>query len=143
MSRYLFLAGALPLLLFGISHAVHTPQQPEERKALSPADPGLAEAMARSRVLLTSRTDMWRAWVGFNLSHSLGLVLFGVVVVLVGRTPTTFKYNAAVFLPLAVVVSVIYLGLGLAYFFRTPIIGSAVAIVLFTSAWVLDLIGPR
>lgn len=143
MSRYLFLAGALPFLLLGIAHAVHTPRQVKERKGLSPADPPLAEAMARSRVLLTGRTDMWRAWVGFNLSHSLGLVLFGVLVVLVGRTPAAFEYNAAVFLPLAVVVSVVYLGLGLAYWFRTPIVGIALSIVLFACAWILALIGPR
>jgi hypothetical protein len=39
--------------------------------------------MARSRVL-----------VFFNLSHSLGIVLFGVLVVLVGRTSASFGYNA-------------------------------------------------
>ena len=99
--------------------------------------------MARSRLRLTRRTDLWRAWVGFNLSHRLGVILFGIVVVLVGRTPTTFAGHAAVFLPLAVVVALVYLGLSLAYFFRTPTIGIASSLVLFTFAWALHLIGPR
>ena len=55
---------------------------------------------------------MWRAWVGFNLSHSLGLILLGAVVVIVGRTSASYEYNAGLFLPLAVVVSIVYLVLG-------------------------------
>jgi hypothetical protein len=136
-------AGALPFLLLGTAHAVHTPRQPYERKGLSPSDPSLAESMARSRVLLTGRTDMWRAWVFFNLSHSLGMVLFGVLVVLVGRTSASFGYNAALFLPLAVVVSTAYLSLGVAYSFRTPIIGIGLSVFLFSAAWVLYLVGRQ
>ena len=142
LSRYLFLAGALPFLLLGSAHAVQTPRQVTERKGLSPSDPGLAESMARSRILLTDRTDMWRAWIGFNLSHSLGVVLFGVLVVLVGRTSASFGYNAALFLPLAVVVSIAYLSLGIAYWFRAPIIGIGLSVFLFSAAWVLFLVGP-
>jgi hypothetical protein len=143
LSRYLFLAGALPFLLLGTAHAVHTPRQPGERKGLSPADPGLAGSMARSRILLTGRTDMWRAWVGFNLSHSLGAILFGVVVVLMGRTSASFGHDAALFLPLAIVVSMAYLGLAVAYWFRTPILGIGLSVLLFSAAWVLYLVsGP-
>jgi hypothetical protein len=141
LSRYFFLGGALPFLLLGAAHALHTPRQPTDRKGLSPADPALAESMTRSRMLLTGRTDMWRAWVGFNLSHSLGAVLFGAVVVLVGRTSESFAYNAPIFLPLAVVVSLVYLGLGAAYWFRTPIIGICLSIVLFLAGWAFYLVG--
>ena len=143
LSRYLFLAGALPFLLLGTAHAVQTPRQPAERKGLSPSDPSLAESMAHSSILLTRRTDMWRAWVGFNLSHSLGLVLFGGVMVLVGRTSASFGYNAGVFLPLAVIVSIAYLILGMAYWFRTPIIGIGLCVLLFSAAWVLHLVGRQ
>jgi hypothetical protein len=88
--------------------------------------------MAGSQVLLTGRTNLWRLWVGFNLSHSLGLVLLGLVVVLLGKTPSSFAYNAAVFVPLALVVSLAYLGLGLVYWFRAPIIALGVAALLFS-----------
>jgi hypothetical protein len=139
VSRYLFLAGALPYVLLGIAHALHTPRATGDRKGLTPADPGLAESMARSRVLLTGRTDVWRAWVGFNFTHSLGAVLFGAALLLVGRTADSFAHDAAVFLPFAVIVSLIYLAIGLAYFFRTPIAGIALSVVLFVAAWLLRL----
>ena len=140
LSRYLFLSGALPFLLLGVAHAMHTPRQPDERKGLSPTDPSLAESMARSGIRLTGRTDMWRAWVGFNLSHSLGAVLFGVLVVLVGRTSASFEYNAALFLPLAVVVSIAYLSLGVSYWFRTPIIGILISSACFVLSWLVRLL---
>ena len=72
LSRYLYLAGALPFFVLGLAHALATPRAPADVKGLSPSDPQLAEAMTRSGLRLTRRTDMWRAWVGFNFSHSLG-----------------------------------------------------------------------
>ena len=29
--------------------------------------------------VITRETTMWKAWVGFNASHSYGLILFGAV----------------------------------------------------------------
>lgn len=86
---------------------------------------------------------MWRVWVGFSLSHSLGVVLLGLVVILVGRTSASFAYNAAVFAPLAIAASLAYLALGLAYWFRAPVIGVGLSVLLFTAAWVISLIVRR
>ena len=137
LSRYLFLIGALPFIVFGFLHAAATPQTPAHAKGLSPRDPAIRDAMANDTILLTRRTTVWLAWVGFNLSHSLGLLLIGVVVVLIGRTSASFQAQAAVFLPLAVLVSATYLVLGVRYWFRTPIIGISLASVCFLVSWVL------
>lgn len=137
LSRHLFLAGALPFIVLGLAHAAATPRTPDRAKGLSPRDPALREAMARASVLLTRRTTLWLAWVGFNLSHSLGAVLFGSVIALIGRSPVSFQAQGSVFLPLAVLVSGTYLGLALRYWFRTPIIGIALSNVCFLASWVL------
>jgi predicted RND superfamily exporter protein len=91
----------------------------------------------RDNVLLTRHTTLWLAWVGFNLSHSLGAILFGVVVVLIGRSAASFEAQASVFLPLTVLVSATYLVLGARYWFRTPIIGISLAAVCFLVSWLL------
>lgn len=137
LSRYLFLAGAVPFLLLGLAHAIATPLKVERPKGLSPADPGLATAMSHTHLQLTRRTNMWLAWVGFNLSHSLGAVLFGMVVLLIGRNASSFAAEGGLFGPLAVVVSASYLVLGIKYWFRTPIIGCAISVVLFVCSWFL------
>jgi hypothetical protein len=136
-SRYLFLMGALPFIVLGLAHVAATPRTPADSKGLSPRDPALREAMAQANVLLTRRTTLWLTWVGFNLSHSLGAILFGAVVLLIGRSRASFEGQAGVFLPLAVLVSATYLVLGVRYWFRTPIIGISLATGCFLVSWLL------
>jgi hypothetical protein len=140
LSRYLFLLGALPFVVLGIAHALATPLTLEESKGLSPRDLAFRQGMAEQTVLLTRRTNLWLSWVGFNLSHSLGAVLFGVVVLLIGRSPATFAANWPTFVPLAMVVSGAYLAIGLRYWFRTPIVGIIVSSVCFVSSGALCLL---
>lgn len=137
LSRYLFVAGAVPFLVLGTAHALATPTSPEQSKGLSPADPDVRAAMARTPLLLTRRTNLWLTWVGFNFSHSLGAILFGTVVLLVGRSDASFAREATIFLPFAVVVSIAYLALGAKYWFRTPIAGLAASLALFLASWAL------
>jgi hypothetical protein len=49
--------------------------------------------------------------------------------------------QGALFLPLATVVSGLYLVLAIRYWFRTPIAGITVSIVCFTLSWALFSIG--
>jgi hypothetical protein len=83
--------------------------------------------------------DLWLAWIGFNFSHSLGAVLFGLVVVLVGRSDVSFRAEAPYFGPLAMIVSGVYLVLAVKYWFRTPIVGCGLSFVLFLLSWALQL----
>jgi hypothetical protein len=140
LSRYLFLLGALPFVLLGIAHALATPLTPDETKGLSPRDPAYRQGMSEQTLLLTRRTNLWLTWVGFNLSHSLGAVLFGVVVLLIGRSAEAFRAGAPAFVPLAVVVSGIYLAIGLRYWFRTPIAGIVVSNVCFVASWAVRVL---
>ena len=139
LGRYLFLAGACPFLLLGVAHALATPRRPDDRKGLSPSDPGLSEQMTRTTLRLTRRTDLWRAWVGFNLSHSLGAVAFGGLAVLVARSEASFVAEGPVFAPFALLVSSVYLGLAIQYWFKTPIVGCALSAAFFLASWVLLL----
>jgi hypothetical protein len=135
LSRYLFLVGALPFLFLGAAHLLATPLSRSDRKGLTPADPALADAMAKSAVLLTRRTDMWLAWVGFNLSHSLGAIAFALFVLVVGRSSTSFAGQASLCVPLATVVAASYVAIGVKYWFGTPIAGCTLALACFAASW--------
>lgn len=137
VSRYLFLLGALPFVVLGLVHALLTPLTPDQTKALTPRDPAFRLAMSQQTVLLTRRTNIWLGWVAFNLSHSLGLFVFGTVVLLIGRSKASFASQAAVFVPVAVLVSLVYLAMGVRYFFRTPILGATFASIFFVASWIL------
>ena len=135
LSRYLFLAGAVPFIFLGTAHAVFTPLRASDRKPLSPRDPAVTDAMTQAHVVLTRRTDLWSAWVGFNLSHSLGAVLFGVVVLVVGRSAESFAAQASIFVPLATAIAATYVAIGLAYWFNRPISGCAISLACFVASW--------
>ena len=141
LSRYLFLAGATPFVVLGLAHAMATPLAAGDRKGLSPRAPDLADAMARTSPRLTNRTDMWRAWVGFNLSHSLGAFVFGAFVITVGRSAGSYGELASIAVPFASVVSTAYLGLAVKYWFRIPILGCALSVGSFLASWALLVLG--
>lgn len=119
------MAGGAPFVVLGLLHVLMTPLAVTDRKPLSPADPALAEAMARGRMRLTKATDVWRCWAGFNLSHGLGAAAFGAFVVTIGRSPESFAPQAAFCVPLAVLVSGAFLAIAVRFWFRTPIAGCA------------------
>jgi hypothetical protein len=77
---------------------------------------------------------MWRAWLGFNLSHSLGAVLFGAFALALGNAwvePAPPRF--LILLPLGI--GLVYLGLGLRYWYRVPTAGIALATACFAAAW--------
>lgn len=68
------LAGLLMAAL-GSIHLLYTLRG----QRLDPVDHTLIVAMRRTPMHITRETDMWRAWLGFNASHSLGVIGFGTM----------------------------------------------------------------
>lgn len=130
ISQALLGASALVILGLGLAHLVLTFRGTK----LHPRDPGLLAAMQAASPVLTRQTTIWRAWVGFNASHSFGAMLFGVV----------FGYFATVLpgvffqsLFLRIVGLVLLLGyciLGRLYWFSIPFRGIFLATVLYVAA---------
>ncbi len=97
-------------------------------------DPGVIEAMKRTSPVLTRRTTMWDAWIGFNGSHSLGGMLFSAVFLLLAFGHMDLLRTSPGFLIVAVAFSLGYLALAIRYWFRIPLTGIAVATVCFVAA---------
>jgi len=132
----LILGGAVFFLLDG-SHAVYTLLDLRNPRWLVPDDPSVAKAMANTALRLSGgRTDMWRAWIGFNFSHSLGLLLVGALGIWAGARIKTFP---AGILPVLTLIGCIYLVLCLLYWFRDPAVGLAIGTGCFALAWILSL----
>jgi hypothetical protein len=122
-------------VLFGLLHASYTALDIRRPRRLVPDDPAVSDAMARSQLRLArGGTTMWRAWVGFNFSHSLGAALFGALCIFAGAVVGTVAI-AGWMLFLLPAVALIYLVLGVLYWFRTPVAGIAIATVCLLAAW--------
>ena len=74
-ARILMVLSASIIFTLGVVHLVYTFWGPN----LTPREPALQISMSQISPVISKETTMWRCWVGFNASHSMGLILFGLV----------------------------------------------------------------
>jgi hypothetical protein len=140
MSRLLLILGGTVFGILGVLHALYTLLDLWNPRRLVPVDPSVAQAMANSALRLSGeRTDMWRAWIGFNFSHSLGVLLVAVLALWAGSRFNTLPLSVST--GVLTLIGCVYLILALLYWFRSPAIGVAIGTVCFAVAWVLSLKG--
>ena len=94
--------------------------------------------MTETPLRLAPQTTIWKAWLGFNFSHSLGLLAFGTV--FGGLAFRDFGMVAGnLFVQLsAVIVALIYLLLALRFWFWVPAVLSAVGALCFIASALID-----
>lgn len=132
----LAVAGAIYVLL-GVLHRWLTWGDTREPRVIVPRDPALVKAMRGMPLRIDPGTDFWQAWIGFNYSHSLGLALFGAV--LLGAAllwPEAFRHGWALRAG-CVAVALAYVGLARAYFFAKPLAATTLALGLVVAAALL------
>lgn len=140
--KYLFISGAVPFLLLGILHIVYTVMDELRPRRLAPRDRDLIECMRTGTLILTKETTVWRAWIGFNLSHGLGVVLFsGALVHMAAWHFEPVRTTAPEVLIAAPVIAAIYFGLSLRYWFSVPAIGSGLGASLLLAGAAATLAG--
>ena len=74
-ARVLMVVSATIVFTIGVVHFVYTFWGPR----LTPRDSALQISMSQISPVITKETTMWRCWVGFNISHRMGLTWFGLV----------------------------------------------------------------
>lgn len=132
-SRWLVVLGAAIYAALGTVHLLYTFFGPR----LHPRDPALAEAMRRDTPRLTRATTMWKAWIGFNASHSLGAIGFGLMYLLLAGWHMELLLRSPWFLWFALGTSLAWLAVAIPYWFRIPIAGLVFASACFALALLL------
>jgi hypothetical protein len=100
---------------------------------LHPREAQLKLQMEASSPVLTRQTTMWRAWIGFNASHSYGAMLFGVVWGYLALRQAPFLSDSWFMLLLGLAVLAAYLVLARLYWFSVPFRGILLATVLYAA----------
>jgi len=98
---------------------------------LTPRDPALQISMSQIAPVITKETTMWRCWIGFNASHSMGLILFGLVFGFLALVHDRLLFQS----PFLLVVGLAMLG-GLVvlcklYFFSAPLTGISISLACY------------
>lgn len=134
MSQFLIIFAASIFLALGSLHGIFTLRDLRHPRAFIPRDPELRNAMQRSGVAFHPSINLWDAWMGFNLTHSLGIIMFAAAFLYVGIFESPAYARSALLQACAIIVSATYLIVSLRFFFSRPAIGSAVALTCFILA---------
>ena len=108
-----------------------------------PHDPELKGKMENATLRLTRQTSLWKAWIGFNASHSTGAMYFGFMMIFMAWAESAIGEHVVLLLLVAILNSAFYTWLARAYWFRIPLIGCLTATILLVTALFILVANPQ
>jgi hypothetical protein len=114
-------------LILGMLHLVFTFSGPK----LRPRDPELQSRMASVAPVISSQTTIWNAWIGFNASHSLGLLLFGAAYAYLALAQPTLLFNSPFLGLVGALFLAGYVVLAKVFWFNTPFWAMLLAFICY------------
>jgi len=133
VEQILLITGAAIFGVLGVLHFYYT----FFTDKFTPRDRKVTQAMKSTSPLLTKRTSVWDAWIGFNGSHSLGAIFIAAFYILLAATHMEVIRETAAFILLAILIGLSYLALAIRYWFRIPVIGILIATLCFIVSAIL------
>ena len=132
LPRILVSLSAGVILALGVVHLLYTFWGPK----LLPRDSELQSAMETASPLLTTETTMWKAWVGFNASHSMGAILFGLIYGYLAWLQPDLLFDSIYLTMVGFAMLSGFLFLGKRYWFSVPYRGIAFSLFCYTVGFV-------
>jgi len=135
IEKYFWLTGSSIFVVLGTIHLLYT----FFTNKFSVRDRDTEEMMKKAFPVLTKQTTMWSAWIGFNASHSIGAVFFGLINFIFADSYFEIMKNSTLLLLLTCLTSFFYLFLGFKYWFIIPLTGILISSVCFSVAAIIVL----
>ena len=136
-AKRVFEFGAIVFLLLGSAHALGTMVDLFRPFLFTPVDPQVKLTMMDSTILITDRTSLWKAWLGFNLSHGYGVFFFGLITLLMARDNFGYVIKLRPLFPLTIFMSLSYLIMAISFWFYVPALGCALGFGCFVVSFLL------
>ena len=136
LASVLMVLSSAIILTLGTIHLVYT----FSGNKLTPRDPALQKRMAEVSPVITRKTTMCKAWVGFNASHSYGAILFGLVYGYLAVAHREVLFNSPFLLAVGLAMLGGLLFLGKVYWFSFPFRGILVATICYVLGVAVRLI---
>lgn len=127
-----FLAAGI-LATLGLLHLSHTVTDLLlEPRYFGPRDASLLADMRATRLAMApAGRDYWSVILGFNLSHSIGVLLFALLIVLANQ------HEIGWLKVLLVVLGGVFTWIAWRFWFHVPMYGCAAATALMLAGWTL------
>jgi hypothetical protein len=132
ISRVLLCTSAAIMLFLGSVHLAYT----AFTHKFSPTDGRLETAMKGTAMRISDQTTVWNAWIGFHFSHSLSLILFGLVYGYLITCRWEVLQRSYFLSGLGLLALMAYVVLSRMFWFRTPFLGVLAATLLYMAGFV-------
>ena len=135
-TKYIWEFGSLIFIILGTVHLVYTFFT---NKFSSKNEKAITE-MKSSNPILTNETTLWKAWIGFNASHSIGAIFFGVINIYILRNFNVTLEDYPFFYILNISIVGFYLWLANKYWFRIPFWGILLTLFCYFFVIIMTLL---
>ena len=135
MAIVLMVTSAAIFFTIGALHLIYTFYGPK----LTPRDPALQISMRATSPVITRETNMWRCWVGFNATHSMCLMLFGLIYSFLAISHSGLLFSSSYLLVVGLLVVVGCFALSRAYFFSIPLVATGISLVCYVASVIVAL----
>ncbi len=133
-AKILMVLSASIVFTLGVVHLVYTFWGP----TFTPRDPSLQISMSQIAPVITNETTMWRCWVGFNATHSMGLILFGLVFGFLAWSHGQLLFQSPFLLVLGLAMLGGFVVLCKAYLFSVPLAGISISLACYVASVALS-----
>jgi hypothetical protein len=135
-AKYLWVLGSVLITLLGLIHLYYT----FFTRAFSSENEKMIQEMKTSSPLLTQKITMWNAWIGFNGSHSGGLLFIGITNLYLALSYFGVLQSDHFYFIFTILTIGFYLYLAEKYWFNIPLMVLSIALVCFVGAYLLTLL---
>ena len=131
--NYLAIMSGGIFAILGVLHLTYTLHDFGERpRYFRPVDRSLLPAMRNTNTAIApTGRDYWSGILGFNLSHSIGILLLALLILV------TARYQISWLKPILVLVGGAFTVIAWRCWFNTPMLGCLIGTVLMIAAWVV------
>lgn len=136
IAQWLWVTGSSLLILLGILHLYYT----FFTNQFSSRNVEMIDQMQTSSPLLTHKLSMWKAWIGFNGSHSSGLLFIGLLNLYLALRYFPVLQTDPFFFLVTILTIFFYGWLAKKYWFNVPFMGLCLILVCFTLSYVLTFL---
>jgi hypothetical protein len=133
LAQILVVISAGIILVLGFIHLAYT----YFGNKLHPRDAGLLERLKATSPVISRQTSVWKAWIGFNASHSLGAILFGAVFGYLALEQPMLLFHSYFLGAAGLVTLGAYLATAKLYWFVRPLQGISLAFVFYVAGFVV------
>lgn len=135
-AKYLWEIGSSIFAILGTLHLFYTFFSDK----FSSRNEKMVDEMKTSHINLTKETTIWKAWIGFNASHSSGAMFIGIINFYLAVEYFAIFQSSHFFFLFNILTVGFYVWLAKKYWFKIPFIGILTTLICYLLSYLIIFI---